>query len=399
MSLITSCPACGTMFRVVPDQLKISEGWVRCGHCAEVFDASAHLTSAAVLPSVPAPSVPDAAAGADDPVRGWESTSASGLASLPVPLLPTAPEAPPVPVPAPAPAQSTTPAAPTTPPAFTPPPAPATPVSPTRPVPLTAPPSAAPFTAAPPEPSTAPVPLDGADHRIDADSRFGPDSQALEPSSLDAPFVFRRSDFDHGALPSVLPPAPDSQLQEEQDDDDATESELQQVSFVRDARRKAVWRRPLVRLALAFFSLLLATALVLQLAYHERDRLAVLQPELRPLLVRMCGYFDCTLAHPRQIEAIVIDSSGFNRLRGDTYRLTFNVRNTGATRVATPSLELTLTDAQDQPLLRRVLSPQELGATAGFIPAASEWSGVAGVVVSPTSGVRVSGYRLLAFYP
>src|SRR5205085_5801570 len=43
MSLITSCPACGTMFRVVPDQLKISEGWVRCGHCSEVFDASAHL--------------------------------------------------------------------------------------------------------------------------------------------------------------------------------------------------------------------------------------------------------------------------------------------------------------------------------------------------------------------
>ena len=31
------------MFKVVPDQLRISEGWVRCGHCAEVFDASAHL--------------------------------------------------------------------------------------------------------------------------------------------------------------------------------------------------------------------------------------------------------------------------------------------------------------------------------------------------------------------
>jgi predicted Zn finger-like uncharacterized protein len=43
MSLITRCPACGTMFKVVPDQLRISEGWVRCGHCAEVFDASAHL--------------------------------------------------------------------------------------------------------------------------------------------------------------------------------------------------------------------------------------------------------------------------------------------------------------------------------------------------------------------
>ena len=49
MSLITSCPACGTMFRVVRDQLKISEGWVRCGHCAEVFDATAHLSDESIL--------------------------------------------------------------------------------------------------------------------------------------------------------------------------------------------------------------------------------------------------------------------------------------------------------------------------------------------------------------
>ncbi|NVO08210.1 MAG: hypothetical protein HXX19_20750, partial [Rhodoferax sp.] len=46
MSLITQCPACATMFRVVPDQLRISEGWVRCGQCEEVFDANAHLRSA-----------------------------------------------------------------------------------------------------------------------------------------------------------------------------------------------------------------------------------------------------------------------------------------------------------------------------------------------------------------
>lgn len=39
MSLATSCPSCGTVFRVVQDQLKISEGWVRCGHCQEVFNA------------------------------------------------------------------------------------------------------------------------------------------------------------------------------------------------------------------------------------------------------------------------------------------------------------------------------------------------------------------------
>jgi predicted Zn finger-like uncharacterized protein len=43
MSLITRCPACQTTFRVVPDQLRISEGWVRCGQCQEIFDANAAL--------------------------------------------------------------------------------------------------------------------------------------------------------------------------------------------------------------------------------------------------------------------------------------------------------------------------------------------------------------------
>lgn len=39
MSLATRCTACGTVFRVVQDQLKVSEGWVRCGRCGEVFSA------------------------------------------------------------------------------------------------------------------------------------------------------------------------------------------------------------------------------------------------------------------------------------------------------------------------------------------------------------------------
>lgn len=39
MSLATRCTSCGTVFRVVQDQLKVSEGWVRCGRCASVFSA------------------------------------------------------------------------------------------------------------------------------------------------------------------------------------------------------------------------------------------------------------------------------------------------------------------------------------------------------------------------
>jgi predicted Zn finger-like uncharacterized protein len=338
MSLITSCPACGTMFRVVPDQLKISEGWVRCGHCTEVFDATANLADEDALPSqfaAPAepPEPPEPPPGAVRPAG----------------------EAPPPPMP---------------------------PATTSVPLPQRA--AADVVVVAPPARSPA--------------SRSRLTDSELEPSDLDAPFVFRRSDLiEPDPVPSVMPAlAPGSDSRLEDDADDA--ATLGRVSFVRQARRKAFWRRPLVRAGLVLASLALAALLVLQLAHHDRDRLALAQPQLRPALERMCALLQCTLAPPRQIEAVVIESSGFNRLRNDTYKLTFAVRNNAPVAVAAPSMELTLTDTRDQPVLRRVLTPAELGARDGSIGAGADWSGSLGLVLD-AGGERVAGYRLLAFYP
>jgi len=59
MSLAARCPACATVFRVVQDQLRVSEGWVRCGRCAEVFNAIENLVDleadAAARPAARAP--------------------------------------------------------------------------------------------------------------------------------------------------------------------------------------------------------------------------------------------------------------------------------------------------------------------------------------------------------
>lgn len=38
MNLVTRCPRCKTLFRVVPAQLQTREGRVRCGRCMHVFD-------------------------------------------------------------------------------------------------------------------------------------------------------------------------------------------------------------------------------------------------------------------------------------------------------------------------------------------------------------------------
>ena len=66
-ALITRCPACATMFKVVPDQLRVSDGWVRCGHCEEVFDARAHMQdpdAVAQAQRTPPEPVPDSEASA-----------------------------------------------------------------------------------------------------------------------------------------------------------------------------------------------------------------------------------------------------------------------------------------------------------------------------------------------
>jgi predicted Zn finger-like uncharacterized protein len=43
MALATTCPQCNTSFKVMPDQLKLRRGTVRCGVCQHVFSGLDHL--------------------------------------------------------------------------------------------------------------------------------------------------------------------------------------------------------------------------------------------------------------------------------------------------------------------------------------------------------------------
>lgn len=305
MSLITRCPACGTMFKVVPDQLRISEGWVRCGHCAEVFDASSHMQGEGAAPFAQA----------------------------------TAPT--PMPEPAAPPQQQYV--------------------------------AAGPDMDPEPEPEPAVPPLAVTDFLVEP---LMPSEPAPETSYLAAVDEVSRAE-----------PAP------------AEDPVLEDVSFVRLARRKAFWRRPLVRAALGLAACVLLVALALQMAVQERDRLAAAQPALKPLLQQLCGPLQCTVGPPRQIEAVMIDGSTFSKLRGDTYRLNFTLRNQAPTDIAMPAIELTLTDGQDQPVVRRVLTPADLGAASGTLAAGADWSGNFAMSVAGNGTSRVAGYRVLAFYP
>jgi hypothetical protein len=171
-------------------------------------------------------------------------------------------------------------------------------------------------------------------------------------------------------------------------------------TFVRQARRQARWQHPGVRAVLLLVVLALLALLGAQIALQERDRLAASEPALRPWLARLCAQAACRIGPPRQIDAIAIDSSSFNKLRPDAYRLQVTLKNQGRIEVAMPSLELTLTDSDEQPVLRRVLAPADFGASRPALAPATEWSATVALGVADNSlASRISGYRLLAFYP
>jgi predicted Zn finger-like uncharacterized protein len=80
MSLATRCTECGTVFRVVQDQLKVSEGWVRCGRCSAVFNALENLCELDADGAEPARSPHQEAAAQDMPAHTQAQAHAHAMA-------------------------------------------------------------------------------------------------------------------------------------------------------------------------------------------------------------------------------------------------------------------------------------------------------------------------------
>lgn len=315
-SLVTRCPACATLFKVVPDQLRISEGWVRCGQCDEVFDAQAQMQPQVVLAPEEAPEAPalEASNSLPPPLAGADI----GLNASPAPVpcaedLPDAGEFPVSSVGADTPATVSD-------------------------------------MPAPPSEETAVV-----------EPSFTPSPNAAEGAAADAPAV--QASF----------------LQQ------ASASELSGPS------------RWILRVVL----LLAVLALLGQVAIHQRDRIAATEPALTGVLDAVCRPIGCQVAPLQHIESIVIESSSFIKVRADVYRLAFSLKNTALVPLALPSAELALTDLRDQSVVRRVLSSQEYGARAATLGPGEELSVVVPVAVKATGAAsdKVTGYRLLVFYP
>ncbi|MCW5653053.1 DUF3426 domain-containing protein [Hydrogenophaga sp.] len=377
MSFTTRCPACGTTFRVVADQLKISEGWVRCGHCADVFDATLYLrpwsppgeaaddsaaspASASVReePAYDDPDEPETAIMEDAEMAGeWAAMEGSGrVAFEPEEALPQDPPAP-----------------------------------------------------LPPEPSPASAGVHDRADEVDDDSEvsdFHSDLQRFAEGVGRLPSADTiGNDGAAGAdavgvqsplAQEVAPIAADSvaPLGESVLDDAHAEP-----GFVRQARRRAFWQSPGMRAVLVLIALSLTALLAGQWVWHERDRLAAARPEWRPALQQACDVLGCRLAPVRRIDAVVIDSTALVRKLGNFYAFDLVLRNTASIPLAVPALELSLTDTRDGVIARRVFLPEEWPDAPALLPAQGSVTVNFSLSLALGESTPMAGYRALVFYP
>jgi predicted Zn finger-like uncharacterized protein len=149
-------------------------------------------------------------------------------------------------------------------------------------------------------------------------------------------------------------------------------------------------------------AVLLAIAFMLQLIYAMRTALANSIPGLRPQLERICDFAGCTVPLPRRTESLAIESSD---LQADLKRpgvivLTAALRNRGSAPLELPALELTLTNAQDQAIARRIFLPKDYVERAQELGAGMRASAEYNVRIELDTGeLRAAGYRLFLFYP
>ncbi|HSC64322.1 MAG TPA: zinc-ribbon and DUF3426 domain-containing protein [Caldimonas sp.] len=352
MSLATRCTSCGTAFRVVQDQLKVSEGWVRCGRCNAVFNALEGLFD--LGRDVPSdwqeePADPLVASLAPPPAE-WsslpsphddEATGHGGEddGGIEVPRGSDAPAS--------------------------------------HLGELLADPVDAHLFGPRKRSEAKPKPAGqlGARDRVEfSDARFDSDLFLDNTSIPDTELAtLAVTDTDVPALESGMRP-----------------------EFVRRADRRARWQSTRMRSALGAACVVAALILVAQAANHHRDILAARWPSLRPVLAAWCAAAQCRIEAPRRIDEVLIESTALTRPTSqDAFLLAVTLRSRSDLTLALPSVDLTLTDANGRPVARRALSPRDFNAGEVIAPRAETPL----QVMLSTGSAAVVGYTVEIFYP
>ncbi|GGP26170.1 hypothetical protein GCM10010971_19890 [Silvimonas amylolytica] len=186
----------------------------------------------------------------------------------------------------------------------------------------------------------------------------------------------------------------------------AEEQEREGYRPIRTAEDEALLALPQAKskwhLAAIPLALLLVLAVLLQIGIRYRNELAVNFPWLRPPLSSLCQVAGCDLPLPRNAGLLRSDYSEliFVPDHPELIQLSASLRNLAPYDQALPSLELTLTNAQEEVVAKKVFSARD------YLVANEKKR--AGLTVNDelhvflqldAHGLGASGYSLYWFYP
>lgn len=397
MALATRCPQCHTAFRVASDQLKLRSGLVRCGTCREIFNGIENLLHPDEdLPAEIAASEPNTTTdSASSTVSSAPSGSASSTAAhTGADAAPSSETIAPVPV-----EMSAMPSSLLN--------SPDSKNSSELSVGGGSPMSSAAASAVP----IPPIRLLRAASADNADSTSSKDSGSIQAGST-LPLASKsgkKTTFKRSTKTALEPlltafrkPARTAARQARAEKPTvAISPPVEEPDFIQrellQQKKRRLGRPPFLILC----GLLLAM-LVLQLALATRTSVAAYFPKTRPILEKFCHALGCKVGLPMQIESVSIESSELQPVENHPGKFALNVllRNRSKTVQAWPAIELSLQDADDRTVGRRVIVASE------FMPAGSVLSNGFGANMEQAirlnfdlTQLKASGYRVYLFYP
>ncbi|HZZ13169.1 MAG TPA: DUF3426 domain-containing protein [Paraburkholderia sp.] len=148
-------------------------------------------------------------------------------------------------------------------------------------------------------------------------------------------------------------------------------------------------------------AVLLVIALLVQLAWWQRETVMVYFPGSQTLYVKACAQLGCQITPPHDIDGLQVEPSDLRQIDGPhKLELKMPLRNRFNIALAYPAIELTLLDDQNNVAVRRVLWPQDYVA-----PGTPIASGLPGhttqtmIVHLDTGNAVASNFRVQIFYP
>jgi predicted Zn finger-like uncharacterized protein len=148
-------------------------------------------------------------------------------------------------------------------------------------------------------------------------------------------------------------------------------------------------------------SFLLITLAALQSIYFLRTKIAAEYPQFKPYLVQACTALQCNIDLPNNLDLFTIDDSDMQESENYANVIDFSslLINNANYPQAFPNIELTLTDTDDQPVIRRLIKPSEYLKTSANVAAGMAGKDEVRVKLAiNVTDLSVAGYRVLLSY-